>query len=125
MEDMSKKIQELLSDEESMRQINELAQMLSSSEGDKETKNDSTSQPSSDEGSSDSNLNFDPSKLLMLQSVMSSADGGSDARLLLALRPLLQDKRRSRVDRAVKILKLISTVQILRESGMLGDLFGE
>lgn len=125
MEDMSKKIQELLSDEESMRQINELAQMLSSSEGDKETKNDSTSQPSSDEGSSDSNLNFDPSKLLMLQSVMSSADGGSDARLLLALRPLLQDKRRSRVDRAVKILKLISTVQILRESGMLGNLFGE
>ena len=117
MEDMSKKIQEILNDEESMRQINELAQMFSSDdEGEGSTEaSDSTA---------DSGLNFDPSKLLMLQSIMSGANGGKNTELLLALKPLLKDERRAKVDKAVKILKLISAVELLKESGMLGDIFG-
>ena len=118
MEDMSKKIQEILNDEESMRQINELAQMFSSSEegGESEESNGGTD----DAGG----LNFDPSKLLMLQSIMSGANGGKNTELLLALKPLLKDERRAKVDKAVKILKLIAAVEMLKESGMLGDIFG-
>ena len=117
MEDMSKKIQEILNDEESMRQINELAQMFSSGdEGEESTE--------STDSTSEGGMNIDPSKLLMLQSIMSGANGGKDTELLLALKPLLKDERRARVDKAVKILKLISAVELLKDSGMLGDIFG-
>ena len=119
MEDMSKKIQELLNDEESMRQINELAQMFSSSD-----EGDGNGESTDSSDAADSGLNFDPSKLLMLQSIMSGANGGKNTDLLIALKPLLKDERRARVDKAVKILKLISAVELLKESGMLGDIFG-
>ena len=119
MEDMSKKIQEILNDEESMRQINELAQMFSSSE-----EGEGSTDTADTADSSDGGLNFDPSKLLMLQSIMNGAGGGKNTELLLALKPLLKDERRAKVDKAVKILKLISAVEMLKESGMLGDIFG-
>ena len=43
----------------------------------------------------------------------------------MALKPLLHEERRRRVDGAVKILRLINLLPALRESGILGgDLLG-
>ncbi len=120
MEDMSQKIQELLNDEESMRQINELAQMFSSSEQEADT---GSSENSRTDANGDAPT-FDPSKLLMLQGIMNGAGGGKNTALLLALKPLLKDERRARVDKAVKILKIISVLELLKENGMLNDFFG-
>ena len=44
-----------------------------------------------------------------------------DAELQLALKPHLKEERQKKVDKAVKILKLLSIWSVLRDSGMLKD----
>ena len=117
MEDMTAKIKELLSDEESMKQINELAQMFTSEE-----KSADNSGESSQTDSTDQPMQFDIEKLVKIQGMMNSASGGEAAALLMALKPLLKKERRERVDKAVKILKLLAVAKLMKESGMLGDL---
>ena len=118
MEDMTAKIKELLSDEESMKQINELAQMFTSEEG------SADSSAGKEKESNGQELPFDIGKLMQMQSMMNSASGGEAAALLMALKPLLKEERRERVDRAVKILKLLAVAKLMKESGMLGDILG-
>ena len=43
-----------------------------------------------------------------------------DEKLLLALRPLLREENRAKVDTAVKLLKLVSLLPLLRDSGLFG-----
>lgn len=52
-----------------------------------------------------------------------SAAGSSDdnEKLLLALRPLLREENRSKLDTAVRLLKLFSLLPLLRESGLFGN----
>ena len=115
MEDMLGKMQELLSDPESMQQISELADMLRSETGD-------VPPPSDGECSSDAGggLPFDPMMLLKLGELWQDSQKQDDnTALLLALRPHLQSERREKVDRAVKLLKLLTIWNTLKESGML------
>ena len=117
MEDMTAKIKELLSDEESMKQINELAQMFTSS-----SENNSAEDSGADSsGDTLSALPIDMEKLMMIQNLTKSADGGKGAALLLALKPFLKEERRERVDKAVRILKLLAVGEMMKESGLLGD----
>lgn len=113
MEDMAKKIQELLSDEESMKQLSELAEMFESGSDDKAT---------GDEGAPKGEADFDIGKAMGLFSALNSAPNDENAALLLALKPLLGEERRLRVDKAVKLLKLASVAGKLKSSGMLKDL---
>ncbi len=54
-------------------------------------------------------------------SLLGAAGGSSDnERLLLALKPLLREENQAKVDTAVKLLKLISLLPLLRESGLFG-----
>lgn len=121
MEDMAAKIQEILSDEESMKQLGELAQMFSSSEN--EEKNDSANENCS---APQDNIfaDFDISKLLKLQSIMSKTNNDETAGLLIALKPLLKEERRQKVDKAVKILRLFAVWDILKDSGLMNDFLG-
>ncbi len=43
-----------------------------------------------------------------------------DERLLMALKPLLREENRGKVDTAMRLLKLISLLPLLRESGLFG-----
>ena len=124
MEDMAAKIQEILSDEESMKQISELAQMFSSSGSDDSGEN-TDSENASAVKSDDMFSGFDFSKLMMLQNVMGNAQNDQTSRFLVALRPLLKEERREKVDRAVKMLRIFAAWEVLKESGVLNDFFGE
>ena len=115
MEDMTAKIKELLSDEESMKQINELAQMFTSEEKASDKEMDDTE-------NAGQSLPFDVERFIKIQSMMNNAGGGEAAALLMALKPLLKKERRERVDRAVKILKLLAVAKFMKENGMLNDL---
>lgn len=44
----------------------------------------------------------------------------SDERLLLALKPLLREENQSKVDTALRLLKLISLLPLLKDSGLFG-----
>lgn len=113
------KIQEVLSDEESMKQLNELAASLFSSSENEEKSVDNEESCNDNSGGTD----FDFSKLLMMGKLMNSASDDKNAELLLALRPLLREERQAKVDKAVKLLKLLAVWNLLKESGMLGDIF--
>ena len=124
MDDLMGKIQEVLSDEESMKQLTELASSLfSSSEGEETgTERESVGEEKTEDDSG-GGTDFDFSKLLMMGQVMNSVSNDKNAELLIALKPLLKEERQAKVDKAVKMLKLFAVFNILKESGMLNDIF--
>lgn len=124
MEDMTAKIKEILSDEESMKQLNELAQMFSSPDNSENNNMKSNNNINNNKPSANNDvLGFDISKLMQIQQIMSKTENDKNTDLLLALKPLLKKERRERVDKAVKILKLLAVWNILKESGLLNDFF--
>lgn len=50
-----------------------------------------------------------------------AASPNDDEKLLLALKPLLREENRGKIDTAVRLLKLISLIPLLKESGIFGD----
>ena len=127
MDNLMDKIGELLSDEESMKQISELAQMFMSSVPDESNENADSKEEAgeSSEKSSESGGifdNFDFSMLTKLQDIMGAVpqkDKNTD--LLLALKPHLKEERQQKIDKAIKIMKLLAVWKVLKDSGMLKD----
>ncbi len=58
---------------------------------------------------------------LKISNILKSAQEDDRARLLLALRPLLSPERQARVDKAVKLMKILQILPLLKETGL--DLF--
>lgn len=56
---------------------------------------------------------------------ISNAVSGDDQRtaLLKALKPMLSQERQQKADEAIKIMKIIQLLPLLRESGLLNGLF--
>lgn len=110
MNDLSEKITELLSDPTALEGIRNMASGLLGE------------MPNNTQTGSLPQDNIDIGRLM---SVMGNLQKGKDddrSRLLLALKPHLSEKRRQRVDRAVKILKLIDLLPLLQDSGLLNIL---
>ena len=112
------RITDILKDEESLRQLSELADMLRTgdfSEGCTETADDTkTGENSGNMPDMDMML-----KMTTLAGAMNSQDKNTE--LLMALRPHLSEQGQQRLDRAVKILKLISVYEVAKESGLLNN----
>ncbi|SEL19967.1 hypothetical protein [Ruminococcus albus] len=112
MEDMMSRIQDVLSDEESMKQLRELAGMLSS---DKPDVTPATTAVQSDANS------IDTVKLMQLGKILQTASKDDDhIRLMTALRPLLKEETRAKLDRVIKIYRLMNIYPALKESGLGG-----
>ena len=114
MENLLSKMQELLSDPESMKQISELAQMFQSGEV-----------PESAPESSPQEVHppdFNPNLLLKAGELLHQQENDKNMNLLLALRPHLGQPRQEKLDKAVKILKLWHIWKQLQASGMLQNL---
>ena len=112
MDDIMNKIGDFLSDEESVKQLSELAQMLVSEDNSSESDSNGTNLP-----------DIDISSVMKLTSLITEAsrqDKNTD--LLLALRPHLGTEKQKRVDKALKLLKLLAVWNIVKDSGMLQDL---
>ncbi len=108
MEDLSQKLSALLNDEESIRQLQELAEMAGFTD---------SSQQQSPMGEMP-----DMSKIMGLMSILNQAKADDNNICFLeALRPLLESERQSKVDKAVKILRILNILPALREMG--GDDF--
>jgi len=108
VEDIMGRISELLSDEESVKQLSELAQMLVSEEG---AENENTSEQP------------DLSSLMKLTSLVGAASNDTrNTDLLLALKPHLGADKQKRVDKAIKLMKLLAMWNIAKDSGLLQEL---
>ena len=102
MDDLSEKISQLLNDPDGMARIQQMAKSVLSD-------TDKTTPATPD---------FDIGKIMPLIQKMNSRGTDSRTGLLLALRPHLSEKRQERLDRAVKILRVIDMLPFLQESGM-------
>lgn len=116
MDDMLGKMGAILSDPESVQQLQELAQML-------QQESDETHAPKSESSETEEGGGFDMSMLLRIQELMGAMQqNDADAQLLLALRPHLKTPRQKKLDQAVKLIKLYAVFSAVRENGMLQDL---
>ncbi|HCR73926.1 MAG TPA: hypothetical protein DIW26_05975 [Ruminococcus sp.] len=124
MDDVMGRIQEMLSDEESMQQIKELADMLSASSAPPEQPSpDSRNNNNSNNNNNNNNdIGFDFGMIFKIQEIMSAAKSDKDAELIMALKPHLSAEKQERADKAVKFMKLFSVWETLKSSGMLNDL---
>lgn len=108
------KLKDVLSDEESMRQIEELAQMFSSQVISEEQQSCAESIGSMP----------DMAVISGLRGAFSSQSGSTDKNtaLLLALKEHLSPERQERIDRAIKLMRLVDIVKTAKESGLLENL---
>lgn len=131
MDDLSGRIQSILSDEESLRQLQELAQMLSGGTPVSSTPDgqgaSAEPQDCSTGGENQSSGLFgegglDIGLLMQLSGLFSASANDNGTQLLLALRPLISEERRMRLDKAAKILRLLAVYTAAKESGLLSGL---
>ena len=120
MDDIMNKIGDLLSDEESVKQLSELAQMLMSENPPPE---DAPAKKYPEENT-DTGENVPDIGMLMKIGSLAGAVTKNDknTELLLALRPHLSEEKQKKVDKAVKLLKLLAVWNIANESGLLKDI---
>ena len=108
----------ILSDPESVQQLQELAQMLQQETGGESQEQ----QASAEKTESGEGGGFDINMLLRIQELMGAMQNNDeDAKLLLALRPHLKDQRQKKLDQAVKLMKLYAVFSAVRENGLLQD----
>ena len=129
MEDLAEKLSGILNDPESMAQVKSMAESLFSGNGTTPDYNPlsgilgggSGSNPLSTLMKGDNQGGDMPDVAAIMRVVSLLKNQGNDNRsgLLMALKPHLSTERQSRVDKAVKILKLVSLMPILREQGLL------
>lgn len=118
MDNMNDMLNSVLGDPESLRQIQELADMLKDETGD--SSQDNNTDTASENASSDG---FDPAMLMSIMGAVSAAGGDDKNRsLILALKPYLSSERQARADKAVKFLKMYAVFNELKKSGMLNNL---
>lgn len=66
---------------------------------------------------------LDPEMLIKMFALFETFNQPDDnERFLLALKPLLREENRVKVDSAIRLLKLFSLLPILKDSGLLGKL---
>ena len=108
MDDLSRKLTEILNDEESMNKVRSLAENILS--------NNET------QSNSDDNFGLSANELSMIMGIIGRLKNGKDDKrtaLLSALKPNLSAEKQEKVDVAIKLLKLIEILPLLKESGIL------
>lgn len=107
MDELTEKLSALLSDPDGMEKIKNMAQGLL---GGQTPVKENPPAPSDD---------IDIGAITRIMSLMKSSSKEDErVKLLLALKPNLSPERQSRVDSAVKILRLIDLAPLLKEAGL-------
>ncbi|MDO4743313.1 MAG: hypothetical protein Q4B04_04690 [bacterium] len=109
MDDMSAKISALLSDPEGMEKIKDMAGKLFG-----ETAQPDFKKPQEPQQDLAGLPNIDMGTIMSIMSAMKTED--SRSQLLLALKPHLSDTRKERVDNAIKIMKLVNILPVLKDN---------
>lgn len=111
MDDLSSKLAEILNDPEAMSRVKNMAENILGGNN-------------SEEKSSplDTNGLLNAGEMAGLISIVSRLKNSSDnprSQLLNALKPHLSEPRREKVDTAIKILKIIEILPLMKDSGIL------
>lgn len=130
MDDLFNSLHNILNSQEGQEQLNELSKMFS----DQNISNDKDPQhnnknDSNNSGSSNSGFDFsgiDINMIMYIGQIMDSLNQeDKNTTLLKALKPHFAQSKQDKIDNAIKILKIISLIPVLKESGILGGLFSD
>lgn len=136
MDDLAKKLSEILSDDESMAKLSSLADSLGlgkkSDDGESGGADGKTPDlsflsellSSSEKHSGDEpKMDINPESLIKISRAMSAMKSDDkDVILLRAIKPFISDERKHKVDEAVKIMKLLALLPLIKDSGFLGGI---
>lgn len=112
MDDLNSALGSILNDSSSMEKIKQLAAGLMQNEKPPEKANDNPLGSIMNDAQS-------MSQILKVMSALNNSGTDRRSELLLALKPHLSPERAARVDRAVKILRLLSIAPLLNDSSIL------
>ena len=113
MDDINLKLAQILNDPESMNKVREMAESILSENNEKESVEESIFG------------GVDGGELMKIMSIVGKLNSKTDdarTNLLVALKPHLSEPKREKVDTAIKILRLLELLPVLKESGILGRL---
>ena len=109
------KINEILSDKESMAEIKKLASMMGMS-------GEETPPPTPAPSLPVPNDMPDISKLMMFsQMAKNMTENDKNTSLLIALKPHLSAERQQKTDKAIKFLKMMNLISFAKNSGILSE----
>jgi len=112
MDDLSEKLAGILNDPESMDRVKKMAESIL---GD-----DSAKQPASDFGNVGDMLgNEELGTIMSIIGKLKTSGNDNRAQLLTALKPHLSAPRQEKVDTAIKILKMIEILPLIKDSGII------
>ena len=105
MDNIQEKLTELLNNPDGMAKIKQIAEGLlgNNTEPEHETSSDNTG------------FDIDPSVLMGMISALKNAPCDNRAGLLMALKPHLSAERQQRVDNAIKLLKLVPLIPLVKQ----------
>ncbi len=112
MDELSQKLAEILNNPESMNRVREMAEDILGEKKEPEPQPDIT-------GLLGDN---DLVNVMSLVSKLNTKSDDSRTMLLSSLKPHLSEPKREKVDTAIKILRLLELLPLLKESGVLGKL---
>lgn len=115
-EDLSKMIQDFLGSKEGQEKLQSVMSMFGSGG------EDSPTDLAPKQETPDLN-GLDLNTLMKVQQMMSGLSrNDKNTELLLALKPHLRPERQAKADDAIRIMRLLSMLPMLKESGLLGSL---
>lgn len=104
---------------------NNIEDLLRALVGDDEDNEDNEEQPREKENEEPSGLfsGLDPEMLIKLMGLLETLNQPDDTeRFLLALKPLLRQENRPKIDSALRLIKLFTILPMLRETGLFDKL---
>ena len=116
MDDLSAKLTELLSDPESMNRVRQMAESIL---GEEQAEAAPQINMPDISGLGDMLGGDEIKSIISVISQMKNSADDSRVQLINALRPHLGEERRKRADTAVKILKLLDMLPLIKASGLL------
>ena len=111
MDDISEKLAGILNDPDSMEKVRKMADSLFSEEK-------GNSKPESEEAFDIPSLDEMNAIISIVSKLKADSDDGR-ARLINALKPYLSEHRRGKADTAIKLLKIIELLPLIKDSGIL------
>ncbi|MGN0493945.1 MAG: hypothetical protein ACI4F7_09885 [Acutalibacteraceae bacterium] len=120
MDDLGAKLAELLNDPESMNRVRQMAENILGESGGGEPP--APDPPTDLSGIGEMLGGGELQSIMSLISKMKSASDDSRVQLISALRPHLSEERKKRADTAIKILKLLDMLPLIKDSGLMNIL---
>ena len=108
-----------------MDNIEELLRVLTEEDDSEDSEDSGANEPQSEQSEQSEGLfsGLDPEMLIKMLALFEAFNQPNDnERFLLALKPLLREENRAKIDSAIRLMKLFTVLPLLKDSGVFEEL---